>query len=355
MEIITKEMANMSNEKTLKKDFISVVMSNYNTPIKYLKESIDSVLNQTYSNFEFIIIDDSSTDDSLEFIKSYDDPRIKLIVNEENIGLTKSLNKGFEVAQCEFIARMDSDDICYPERFEKQIAYMKEHPDTIVCGTWADIIDENGVLREGDWTRKSIEDMEQYKINLLFCNYPVVLHPSVLFNHALLNKYCIKYNNTYRYAQDYDMWTQCSKYANCFIIQETLLQYRIHNNSITCSKRDYQKKYVFQIVQIQLSVLHLQLPNNIKDAHILFPKGEAQFSITLKKWIKQIINANKKYQVFNHKKIKKILWYYWSKTCYAELSHSSAFKRLTLIISLSPRCIINLFRIKKYYINKRKR
>ena len=160
MEKLYGEMINMSAEKILKKDLISVVMSNYNTPINYLKESIDSVLNQTYSNFEFIIIDDGSTDDSLKFIKSYDDPRIKLIVNEENIGLTKSLNKGLKAAQGEFIARMDSDDICYPERFEKQIEYMRKHPDTTVCGTWPNILDENGNIEMKKWASSEINDMD---------------------------------------------------------------------------------------------------------------------------------------------------------------------------------------------------
>ena len=343
----------MADKKELKKGLISVVMSNYNTPIKYLKESVDSVLDQTYSNFEFIIIDDGSTDDSLEFIKSYDDPRIKLIINEKNIGLTKSLNKGLDAAQGEFIARMDSDDICYSERFEKQIEYMKEHTDTIVCGTWAELIDENNTPSNADWTCKAINDMEQYRINLLFCNYPVIIHPSVIFNHDMLNKYGIRYNESCKYAQDYEMWVQCSKYANCFIIQESLLQYRMHDTSITCAKRDYQKECVFQIVQDQLRVFHLELPDDIKEAHIRFPKGEAPYSSYFKKWIKHIINTNKKYQVYNHKKMKNILWYYWSKTCYAELSHSNALERLILILSTSPRCIINLFKIKKRYISKR--
>lgn len=344
----------MCKDKELKKNLISVVMSNYNTPIEYLKESIDSVLDQTYSNFEFIIIDDGSTDDSLEFIKSYDDPRIKLIVNEENIGLTKSLNKGFELAQGEYIARMDSDDVCYPNRFEKQLKYMKHHSDTIVCGAWAKTLDEKNNSTIEEWACGAINDMEEYRINLLFNNYPSLFHSSAFFNNSLLTKYGIKYNEKYTYAQDYEMWTQCSKHANCFIIKEILIKYRFHNTSISQTKGNLQKECVFGIVQDQLDYLHLVLPADVKESHIVFPSKHAKYNAEFKKWIKTIIKANRRYRVYNHKILKRLLWYYWSKVCYVEFSHYSASKKLFLIATLSPRCIMNLFRIKKYYIDKYK-
>ena len=344
----------MYKEKALKKNLISVVMSNYNTPINYLKESIDSVLNQSYSDFEFIIIDDGSTDDSLEFIKSYDDPRIKLVINKENIGLTKSLNKGFDLAQGEYIARMDADDICYPTRFEKQVKYMQGHPSTIVCGAWAKILDDDNTLSIAEWACSRIDDMEEYRINLLFNCYPPFFHSSAFFNHGLLIKYDIKYNEKYRYAQDYELWTRCSQYAKSFIIQEFLLEYRSHSASISKAKRDAQRNCVFQIVQDQLDHLHLKLPDDVKDAHVIFPTRHAQYNAMFKKWIKKMIRANRMYKIYNQRKMNHLLWYYWSKVCYAELSHSNVTRRLRLIISLSPRCIINLFKIKKYYIVKRK-
>ena len=342
----------MKSEIKLKKDLISVVMCNYNTPVKYLKESIDSVLNQTYSNFEFIIIDDGSTDDSLEFIKSYNDDRIKLFVNSENIGLAKSLNKGFEMARGEYIARMDSDDICYLERFEKQIDYMKNHPDTIVCGTWAKIIDENNTMRIEDWARMSIDDMESYRINLLLYNYPAIVHTSAFFNHHLILKYNIKYNEEYKFSQDYELWTRCSKICKCYILQNTLVLYRVHSTSISQSKRSLQKEYAFRIIQNQLDYLHLTLPKDIREEHIQLPRAIVSYDKRIKKWIKEIINANAKYKIYNQKKLKKLLWYYWSIACYAELSNSSLLKRIYILMSLSLRCKINLFKIKKYYVNK---
>ena len=103
--------------------------------MRYLKESIDSILEQTYSDFELIIVDDCSTDNSLEVIRSYTDPRIKVLCNEKNLGLAASLNKALDICRGEFVARMDTDDTCFPQRFEKQIAYMQENPDVILCGT----------------------------------------------------------------------------------------------------------------------------------------------------------------------------------------------------------------------------
>lgn len=337
---------NMSAEKTLKKDLISVIMSNYNTPINYLKESIDSVLNQTYSNFEFIIIDDGSTDDSLEFIKSYDDPRIKLVVNKKNIGLTKSLNKGLEAAQGEFIARMDSDDICYPERFEKQIEYMKGHPDTIVCGTWADVIDENGVPREEEWACGIIDDMELYRIKLLFLNRPLILHPSALFNHRMLLKHNIKYDESLRYAQDYKMWTDCAYYNNCHILQQNLLKFRSHKNSISISKRSMQLKCVYIIIQKQLDNLQLTLPDDLKDYHHELLTNNTLFDKRVKQWIKQLLKSNKKYHIYNQKKLAHLLWYRWSRICYDKMSNSKATAILYLFFSLSLRCKIYLIQIR---------
>ena len=128
------------------KGLVSVIMSNYNTPESYLREAIESVLNQTYADFELIIIDDCSTDNSLEIIREYKDERIVVLENKENMGITKSLNRGLSVARGEFVARMDADDICFPKRFEKQVQFLKENPGYIVCGAGAELI--------GDWQGK---------------------------------------------------------------------------------------------------------------------------------------------------------------------------------------------------------
>lgn len=110
---------------------------------KFLKPAIESILNQTFSDFELIIIDDNSNDKTADIIKSYNDNRIKHIVNPNRIGFTNSLNQGLKIAQGDYIARMDADDISDPERFSKEIEFLENNPDIGVCGSWMKIIDEN--------------------------------------------------------------------------------------------------------------------------------------------------------------------------------------------------------------------
>jgi glycosyltransferase involved in cell wall biosynthesis len=128
---------------------------------EYLRDSIDSVLNQTYDKFEFLIIDDGSTDSSRKIIESYDDDRIKLLVNETNIGLIKSLNKGISESSGEYIARQDADDICYPERFAREIEILDRNPDILLVGTQLTLIDNAGVT-VGVWSYPVQSDLVRW-------------------------------------------------------------------------------------------------------------------------------------------------------------------------------------------------
>ena len=123
--------------------FISVVMAVYNGE-KYLKEAIDSILSQTYKNFEFIVIDDCSSDNTPIILKSYTDARIQVVRNEQNLRLPTSLNKGFKIARGKYIARMDADDIAMPDRFEKQVKYLEAHQEVAVIGGSFQVFNEFG-------------------------------------------------------------------------------------------------------------------------------------------------------------------------------------------------------------------
>src|SRR2546423_6687976 len=122
---------------------VSVLMPVYDVA-KYLREAIDSILGQTFTDFEFIIIDDASTDRSAEIINSYNDPRIRFIQNEKNVGLIATLNRGLDLAYGEYLARMDQDDVSLPERLAKQVAFMETASDVAASGTWARDIDDKG-------------------------------------------------------------------------------------------------------------------------------------------------------------------------------------------------------------------
>lgn len=217
---------------------VSVLMGVYNGD-KYLPKAIDSILGQTFTDFDFLIIDDGSADRTREIIDSYQDPRIKVIANAQNAGLTHSLNKGLDLAGGDYIARMDSDDISLPERLAKQVAYMDAHLEVAVCGTWAQDIDSDGKVI-GVRETPVDKDLER--------NYwrpSPIIHPSAMIRRAHLNG--MRYDEQMRYAQDFDLWLRIRATHKLANLPERLLLYRVHGGSITFSKRDDQLRATYDI------------------------------------------------------------------------------------------------------------
>lgn len=212
-----------------KKLKVSVLMSVYNGEM-YLKEAIESILKQTYKNFEFLIIDDASTDSSLKIIKSFKDKRIKVFRNKNNLGLTKSLNIGIKLAKYKYIARMDADDISLKDRLKKQVLYLEEHPDCLLVATKVRVIDSSGnpgLPWEADFTFSESKSIKAY-LPIDNC----IAHPSVMFRKDDFGLY----NEDYKNSQDYAKWLELV--LKGYILEkldEELLLYRIHKNSITKS------------------------------------------------------------------------------------------------------------------------
>jgi len=198
---------------------ISVIMSVYNGE-KYLRESVESILNQTFTSFEFIIVNDGSTDSSLDIIRSYDDDRIRLIDNEQNIGLTKSLNKALRFAGGEYIARQDADDVSLPNRLERQVNYLEKHPEVAVLGTSVYLIDEDGktttkVVALAGPTLKDLHKGNQFT------------HGSVMFKKDIVAELG-GYNESLRYVQDYELWLRLAKKHHIGNLREPLYKLRFH-------------------------------------------------------------------------------------------------------------------------------
>lgn len=217
------------SSELMKMPVISVVMPVYNGE-KYLREAIESILNQTYSNFEFIILNDGSTDKTEEIILSYDDPRIVYVKNDENMQIVKTLNKGIALAKGKYIARMDADDISLPKRFERELSYLQNHSECSAVFTKIQKIDESSELM-GFWTadQQNISHTQIAKI-LPFKN--CVAHPTVMIRSKILKQYC--YDHRVKGSEDYHLWL--SLIADGYILEkidEVLLFYRIHKSSIT--------------------------------------------------------------------------------------------------------------------------
>jgi glycosyltransferase involved in cell wall biosynthesis len=237
---------------------ISVVMSVYNAA-EFLREAVDSILNQTFSDFEFIIIDDKSTDDSLKILKSYIDPRIILVINDKNIGLTKNLNEGIKLAKGEFIARMDADDISLPQRFEKQVIFLDTNPHISLSGTQVIELGLNTVS-------KFPITSEEIKFSFLHTNS--IAHPTVLFRKNDFVKFSLIYDENYLTAQDYELWTRAISILNFSNLEEPLLKLRIHANQISKTKSINQNHFTKMIKQNLFETLFFKLNKLDLETHL---------------------------------------------------------------------------------------
>lgn len=209
---------------------ISVLMPVYNAG-DFLHDSIPSVINQTFKDYEFLILDDGSTDYSRSIVKQYDDPRIKLI--ELNNDFIATLNYGLKVAKGKYIARMDADDIMLPERLKEQYNFMENNPEINLCGS---LFRSFG---ESDSEYKLLCDsIELYKHMIL---YNPIAHPTVMMRTSVIRKNQLKYKQEYKYAEDYKLWLDFLKYGRIANINKVLLLYRISPNQISQQKRDRQK------------------------------------------------------------------------------------------------------------------
>ena len=274
---------------------ISVIMPVYNAE-KYVAEAIKSILNQTYDDFELIIINDASQDKSLEIIKSFDDSRIKLLNNKTNLGCTISLNKGIKIAKGEYIARMDSDDISLPERFSKQIDYLEKNPRISVVGTYLISIDENGNENKPKANISSQSIIDNFDIflkwKLFFGNcfaHPTIMARKKVFDHLGL------YQNQWKYAEDYEMWLRISlTQYSINNLPDTLLKYRCHKNNISIIHNKTQvqtanllsQKYISQLLgkNISLSIVKMIKLTLNKEQYKFFPA----FKILIKMYKKFI-------------------------------------------------------------------
>ncbi len=216
---------------------ITILMPVYNGE-KYIKEAIDSILNQTYKNFEFLIINDGSTDDSAEIVKSYKDSRIRLLVNEHNLGLTSTLNIGLREAKGEYIARMDVDDISLPDRLKQQAAFLDAHPDVGIVGTSFIRINKDSTFFDVPVVLRYDDDLQ---MQLLYEN-PFV-HGSIMFKKSLLIKLREPYYRSgFEGAEDYDLWSRLAEITKVRNMSEILYKYRINPGGITATRKKIQQE-----------------------------------------------------------------------------------------------------------------
>jgi len=252
---------------------ISVVMSVYNGE-DYLEEAIESILNQTYKNFEFIIIDDGSTDKSLGIIHRYKelDDRI-ILISRENRGLIASLNEGIKKAKGKYIIRMDADDISMPNRFQEQFDFMELNQDVVLCGSFA----EKFGIDKGIFLVPSSDK----EIRETFVVHSPFIHPSVIIRHSTVKENKIIYNDKYLHAEDYKFWLELLKIGKVHNIKKVLLRYRTSQDQIS---NKYSKEQAYTSQKIRREFIKDYLGQDIIENSINIE--------TIKK-LKSIKNKNK--------------------------------------------------------------
>lgn len=222
---------------------VTVLMPVYNGE-RHLRAAIDSVLAQSHADFEFLIMNDGSTDASLDIIRSYADPRIRLVHNRQNQGLARTLNDGLALAGGEIIARQDQDDIAHPQRLERQLIFLGGQPDVALLGTWAWVIDQEGryrglcVANQDGRYRGLVDppcDNESIRWELLFDN--CFIHSSVMFRKKVICDALGGYDATLPFCHDYDLWSRVALRHRVANLPQRLMGYRMHPGSMTADKR----------------------------------------------------------------------------------------------------------------------
>lgn len=330
---------------------ISVLMPVYNGAT-YLEEAIKSILSQTFRDFEFIIVNDGSTDQSEEIIMSFTDERILYIKNGKNSGIVESLNRGLEVAQGKYIARMDADDIALPERLQSQLDEFEKNPSLIAAGTDYYLLEGERLSYE-----KNINDSDYQKTVLMFAT--CFAHPTVMFKNNF-KETGIRYDGNFAHAEDYRLWTELSFYGEFCNTAKPLLKYRSHPSQVSVEnrsaqlavsariRRDYMEKLGFLFSEQQFKV-HSFVGNNevIRSMDKL---------LSIEAWLKELLaqnNASKKLKAASFNRAIHKFWVdscgntrlgyqayrIYSKSDLSLLSEKSALQRVKLLL----KCLIRRF------------
>jgi len=289
---------------------VSVILPVFNAEI-YLQEAIESILNQTYRDFEFIIICDGSTIKTRSIIDCYLklDERLHVIYREKGT-LVSALNQGISIAKGKYIARMDADDISFPSRLKIQVDFMEAHPDIGVCGTW--------LISEGRERAKREYPVENNWIKSeLFFSCPIP-HPTVIMRRSILSYPEVRYNEWYECAEDFGLWVDCMDITQFSNIDKILLKYRVHVDAVSKKNRDKQEDTVNKIRL--LLVKKLKIEPTPKEFEIHRRICDKRFSTnpevlsSVQTWLTKILSKNKEEKIFPEQEFAATIaqkWYEW--------------------------------------------
>lgn len=260
---------------------VSVLMPVFNCE-SYVTDALQSILEQTYDDLEIIIVNDGSTDDSVDVIKRIADKRIRLYQNISNAGLVKTLNFGISQCRGHLIARMDADDVSCRDRIEKQVTYFGAHSECICVGTWYTILGTEQTIELPTGTDA---------IRICMWEYSPMCHPSTMMKREALSS--LHYEEAFRHAEDYKLWSDLSELGELHNIPEPLLRYRIHNKQIAHTHKAAQVEASDQVRLLQLRRLVPDADERQQKLHLRIMKGSNDLqSEAAVGWISSLIHRN---------------------------------------------------------------
>lgn len=286
---------------------VTVLMPVYNAE-KYIGGAVDSILHQTFRDFELLIINDGSTDATQTVLESYTDPRIRIIVHKKNSGIVRRLNEGISLSKGVYIARMDADDVALPMRLEKQVAYMDKHPAVAVCGTWLKVISDTKVEI---WKAPTTHD----EIQSLMLFHAAIFHPTVIMRTKTIKRYNLRYSQSYHYSEDYELWVRIANYSRLANLPEVLLHRRINKNTYI---DDYARIQVESSNAVRLRQIHnLGIKPTKKEFEVhsavsnWLITSEKSFVTAAEKWLRKLIMANLKTKRYTQSSLAKVVASKW--------------------------------------------
>jgi glycosyltransferase involved in cell wall biosynthesis len=283
----------------------------------FVVDAIESILGQTFRDFELLVVDDGSTDRSVEIVEEYADSRIRLVCNERQIELIRTLNRGLDLARGKYVARMDADDISLPERLERQVDFMEANPDVGICGTWLVTMGdhEGGILSYP-------KSAEEIRCRLLF-NSPIG-HPTVCMRREMLVCHELRFDEEYPHAEDYELWSRASDVFPLANLDLVLLRYRIHAGSVSQKNRDAQEATVKRIHRERLG--RLGLTSTEKDLFIHRqvspnpPEGEDPPLSDTESWLVKLLRSNEEHGLYSRRAFEQLLGQFWLAATYRNLA-----------------------------------
>ncbi|GJQ04875.1 glycosyltransferase [Capnocytophaga canimorsus] len=286
---VYKKLLKQPEKKSIiaQNELVSVVIPCYNAE-KYIKECLQSVLNQVYQNFEILLIDDASEDKTLEIVSKINDRRIKIFQNTTNKGIVYALNRGISKAKGIYIARLDSDDLMQPDRIAKQVAFLRENQEYAMVGTNHILINEKGNILQYVAYPETNEEIQVFKY---FLN--PISHPTTMFRASVFKEF--QYDDEYPHCEDYSLWFQISDKYKVANLSEYLTHYRIHSGNISSKNHKEQEQNSFSLILDELEKLGFELSKEEIKIHsaIFTRKGQAYFNTSekvekLKNWIDKL-------------------------------------------------------------------